>query len=1080
MVPGDPLTVEYLKNSGRLLVNVIPTEAGTIQFDAEDLQDAQQMTLIVVDPLTVQVRGVPLKETPLSRDDLRLAKSLPVDKSFAQTRAVLPIDKDQPLEIGDVQSARAQVYSSIADLYQYYSAQVKDDKLAKFAFLPKWHQLNEEARLAKYNEFACHEMHLFLYFKDRPFFDKIIKPLLEQKKDPEFIDQWLLGRDLTPFTALWRFAELNAAERALLAVRLDSQRAAIDRSMHDWLVTHPVDPQSEQRRLMSALAGKALDSLAAESVNGVLNAPMQLDQEMNFGGRYGGAAFGDMPALAKDEEAGERGQKAKEQVESLGLRKYRGGAQRQSGGAPAEGYFELDKKSLNRLGLFRQIDATKRWAESNYYRLTRAQVTAEIVPIRSFWHDLCGVGMGVGGRTGLQPVPPDGRASSPLYQPSHGLKLSPDLLAPVANATEALLALAVIDLPLESVKVESDAKDGKLVIRSPKPVVVVTEQIREVKPKAEGAASILIGQRLSSDSQQAIPGQPLPALKEFVVGQMYRSQIVLSNPTEQPIDADLLLQIPSGSMPLEGIRATDSRQIRLEPFSTQQIAYTFYFPQPGEFAHYGATASARGALLASAPAATITVLAEPSGPDEGSWQYLVQKGTADQLVAYLREKANLFHVDLESLAPRMQEKDLFTKVTAVLGELRRFHPTLWAYGVKHNDAGRITDFLDHRPDLVQQCGPVLKCKLLSVEPIERELYEHIEYRPLEVPRKHPTGGKWQIPNEELQQQWQALLNVLAHSPKPTDRQRLSLAYFFLLQQRIEEAIEQVESVDRSALAMPLAYDYLTAYTNFYRGRYDDALRLAMAHEAQPSQTWRERFSQVVRQVREHRSMIEGESIELPQSADDPTRLVSTRDARRDRDQAIAATLQPAFDLRVEGNHAQLKWQNLEDVRVNYYVLDVELLFTRSPFVQNGSSRASLVEPNATKLIRLPAKQGETHFEVPENLARQNVLVEVVAGNLRQSQVASGGDLALQLATGYGQLQASISGSTKPVIGAYVKVYARTGDGQVKFWKDGYTDLRGRFDYASVSGSPLGEVQRFALLVLDPEHGALIRESEPPR
>lgn len=39
---------------------------------------------------------------------------------------------------------------------------------------------------------------------------------------------------------------------------------------------------------------------------------------------------------------------------------------------------------------------------------------------------------------------------------------------------------------------------------------------------------------------------------------------------------------------------------------------------------------------------------------------------------------------------------------------------------------------------------------------------------------------------------------------------------------------------------------------------------------------------------------------------------------------------------------------------------------------------------------------------------------------------------------------------------YVKVYAKTKSG-VKFFKDGYTDLRGKFDYASVSTSDLGQL-----------------------
>ncbi len=62
---------------------------------------------------------------------------------------------------------------------------------------------------------------------------------------------------------------------------------------------------------------------------------------------------------------------------------------------------------------------------------------------------------------------------------------------------------------------------------------------------------------------------------------------------------------------------------------------------------------------------------------------------------------------------------------------------------------------------------------------------------------------------------------------------------------------------------------------------------------------------------------------------------------------------------------------------------------------------------------------------------------------------------------------------------YVKVYARHGGGDVRFYKDGYTDLRGRFDFASLSTPDLTTAERFAVLILSPEHGAVIREAGPP-
>jgi len=61
----------------------------------------------------------------------------------------------------------------------------------------------------------------------------------------------------------------------------------------------------------------------------------------------------------------------------------------------------------------------------------------------------------------------------------------------------------------------------------------------------------------------------------------------------------------------------------------------------------------------------------------------------------------------------------------------------------------------------------------------------------------------------------------------------------------------------------------------------------------------------------------------------------------------------------------------------------------------------------------------------------------------------------------------------------VKVYARQQGGKVVFFKDGYTDLRGRFDYASVSTGDVGQVERFAILVLSDTAGAVVREAKPP-
>ena len=68
----------------------------------------------------------------------------------------------------------------------------------------------------------------------------------------------------------------------------------------------------------------------------------------------------------------------------------------------------------------------------------------------------------------------------------------------------------------------------------------------------------------------------------------------------------------------------------------------------------------------------------------------------------------------------------------------------------------------------------------------------------------------------------------------------------------------------------------------------------------------------------------------------------------------------------------------------------------------------------------------------------------------------------------------------PIDTVYVKVYAQTKNGKVKFYKDGYTDLRGRFDYATLSTNELDNVRRFSILVYSDENGAEVHEAEPPK
>ena len=136
-------------------------------------------------------------------------------------------------------------------------------------------------------------------------------------------------------------------------------------------------------------------------------------------------------------------------------------------------------------------------------------------------------------------------------------------------------------------------------------------------------------------------------------------------------------------------------------------------------------------------------------------------------------------------------------------------------------------------------------------------------------------------------------------------------------------------------------------------------------------------------------------------------------------------------------------------------------------------------PAQSRTYRLPAGKPEVVIPLPDDLARRNVLVEVTAAGKTRSVPVFATEMDVKFAENFGRVSATNVADGKPLSKVYVKVYARLADGSVKFHKDGYTDVRGRFDYASVNGPERQAIQRFSVLVLSDEKGAVIREAAPP-
>jgi hypothetical protein len=713
------------------------------------------------------------------------------------------------------------------------------------------------------------------------------------------------------------------------------------------------------------------------------------------------------------------------------------------GEKPAERY-GLDKAKLAQAGerqLYRKVGQVKEWVENNYYHLPIEQANAGLVGVNAFWKDYAAF---------------DG----------DGDFLSGNFAEASHNFPEIMLALAVLDLPFAAGEHEVKIDGGAMTITPASNAIFFHEEITEAAsvPKAQ---EILVSQNYYRSGQQYkhIDGEQVDnfVTDEFLVGEVYACHVVVTNPTSAKRKLQVLVQVPRGAIPLKGGRYTRAFYIELEPYRTQTFDYFFYFPQAGKFPHFGVHVAKRGELVGFAAGQMLNVVPELTKVDKTSWDYISQNGSDDEVLAFLKEN-NLGRLQPDKIAWRMKDRKMFDAVTSLLAARHVYDMTIWSYAIKHNAPALINQYLPYRDEFVAQCGAWLESPLLTIQPVFRKTYQHMEYWPLVNARAHLFGPKRQILVPQLFQQYHRLMNILRYKDSLDDQDEMDLTCYLLLQDRVAEGMAMFAQVDAAKLPERIQHDYFTAYLDFYNDKPSKARKIAANYAKHPVERWRELFAAVLAQVDE----IEGKA---PAVVDDKS---------REEKQTSLAAAEQTFEFKVEARKIDLSYQNLASVQVNYYLMDIEQMFSSQPFVSDRGGQFAYIKPNSAQEVKLPAGGKTMTIDMPAELANRNVMVEIVAGGKTRTQAYYSNSLAVQVMENYGQLRVAAKDGDKMLAKVYVKVYARMAGGQVEFYKDGYTDLRGRFDYTSLNTNQLGDVDKFAILVLSEANGSTVREAAPPK
>ncbi|MEO8846763.1 MAG: hypothetical protein ABI591_11960 [Kofleriaceae bacterium] len=1019
---------DFLAEPPIVLANLVAQDC-VITIPLADLGRATAISVHVDDPAGHTLRTAWLAEPPLAARDLRLRVALDPDRHAMQKKLIASLRSGDRLEILDLATAKVHLIDSLERAHAYLLALRDDPTLREFAWITRWHAMDESERRERYSKHACHELHLFLYFKDRAFFEAVVQPHLAHKRTKTFIDHWLLENDVARYLEPSELAKLNAFELALLDRRLRTEPALV-RILADQVAVLPPDPTTDMR-LVDALLGAATLEGANELSELQANAFGRAEASAKTVMLSAPGAPPPAPAAAPQRSRA-ASPKAKKEAPP----------ERDEADAEAGAGEDLLKADLARrqaeAPMFRAADTTQELAEHNWWHRTPIESRETMILPNRLW----------------------------LAYARHesGSFLSPWLGLAMSSFAEAMCALAVIDLPFMVQPAALVADGPKLTITAAGNALVGTSQLVD-GPLEPIGAPLVVGQSYvrADDRHQYVDGEQVDkyVTGPFAAGVVYTGLVVVANPTSTRQRVAALVQIPRGSIAVGGALATQTIDILLEPYGTHGHEYSFYFPTPGRFAHFPVHVSRLDHIVAAPPnggAGLIAVTAGGAVADPTSWAHVSQHGTLEEVVGFL-DRENLAAIDLSKLLWRLRQRDGFVKIITALERRRVYDSNVWGYALLHRDPQRIRAFLRAEPGRIDDAGPVLE--MIGLDAEDEGGYEHLEFAPLTNARAHKLGPKLRILNSGLAAQYTSFLELVAHRPAPTQEDLLAATSYFAAQDRVDALLYTLGRVQPQSIAERMQYDYLAAYAACLAGEPMRARELVMRWRDNPVDRWRTRFAALAAMIAEL----------------DGAATTSVDPQSRDQQQGELAARQPTFELAVDRDGVVLQHQHVAELELRYFEMDVELLFSRQPFVQSDVSRFSFIEPGHRERVALLAVEQRVPW--PAQLRGKNVVVEAVGAGLRKAKIHYANDLVTHVASQYGQVRVQRASDRGALAATYVKVYARQQGGAVTFYKDGYTDLRGWFDYATLSTDELDRVERFAILVASDRAGSAILEAGPP-
>ena len=684
---------------------------------------------------------------------------------------------------------------------------------------------------------------------------------------------------------------------------------------------------------------------------------------------------------------------------------------------------------------------------------------------------------------------------------------------------EFLMILSIIGLPINLVRHKYQAVPNSRLIEiiTSSNVILFTKELKETQTNLNN--KLLISQNVIDE----LHNDKNVNINNCTKGITYNHQTIITNISNQILSFQLFIQIPQGAICLNSSYYTNLLKVQLTPYQTKNYSTYFYFPKEGKYQQYHPVACKNSKVISAGAGLIYDVKKEyiPSKKNEVVENNKYAKDMriegklrnilSDDSIELKHKLANIlkyFEIDIfneediSNVLYLMKDKDFYNKFISILRKRGYYHNIVWGFSFHHKDEQAIKEFLSTVNELKKDLGYDYESKLYSYSDInDAKIHPHLEYNPLYNARKHPFGNKNEkngigIANKELNETYTKFIIDLLPLRQLRIKEKLQLTYYLILQDRIEEAFNVFKKIKTEEVEhdkdknYKIQYDYINAYLDFCFGypEFKIAKSICDKYKGFPLNYWKEKFEEIEDQLFEYEGK-EKVSMDKISSENDKSNKQLTKELREK---------EPKISFTIDNKEGKIfiVHSNIKEINIKLYFIDLETMFTRDPkisqIIERDKNKDSnkmkenygFVQPNYSSNIKIPPEkinknENSTIFEIPKEYKSKNLFVEIKSESLKMFDIYLNSNLYVIITESIGELKV-IDNNFKPIIKAYVKVYVELNNGDVQFYKDGYTDLNGKFNYIALNTDQLKKAEKFYIYISEEKYGAVIKECKPPK